>query len=143
MTDKLTEQQLSVIEKLESFAENFADAVYKTMVDHGLNRIPGFRIGVNVDPQYQYITRRVLIGYYDTPSGHVTLNKGKGMDKFVVSDTNSAEYEQLFAEQKATEGKEYGGDQQKPFPPDGLWVGTDHNPNSVDGWEWDVNDSLS
>ena len=133
MKDKLTEQQLSVIEKLESFAENFADAVYKTMIDHGLDRIEGLRIGVNVDPHYEYITRRVLIGYYDTPSGHVTLNKGKGMSSFVVSDTNSEEYERIFNGSEDSEGKEQDGDQQKPVPPDGLWISTHDGDPYVDG----------
>ena len=33
--------------------------------------------------------------------------------------------------------------EKHPLPPDGLWVGADRNSDPVDGWEWDLNDSLS
>lgn len=146
MEGKFTQGQLDAIKGMAQFAGIFADEMYHIMKNHGLDKVPGFRISVDIDPEYDLITKQIEIGCLvcaNGTSGYVSLNKGRGADRYVIGTTNSAEYEQLFANGTNPEGKSADGNHEKPFPPDGLWIGDDCHTDSMDGWEWDVNDSLS
>ena len=145
MAIKLTDQQLTVTKGLAEFAERMADQMLHIMENHGLDKIEGFRIQVTVDPKRMLTTNEVVIGTdVGCDAGCVNLARGKQFYGYEPLGKNSPEYELLFADEEIRERMQRFLDSAKhPLPPDGLWIGDDRNNPPVDGWEWDLNDSLS
>ena len=142
---KLSEKQLEVVKSMAEFAEVFAGQIYTIMQNHGLDKIEGCSLNINVDPSKHFTTMMIDIGqFYKSDFGHVCLARGKNDAKYSLTNTNSAEYELLFADETLRDRMEKIVHGEKPLPPDGLWVGDSRNDSPVgDRWEWDVNDSLS
>lgn len=141
---KLTNHQLTVMKKLVEFCEASANQIYRIMVNHGLDKIEGCNLKIDVDPSRYFTTMLITAGDdYTTDFGHAKLARGKKNERYALTDTNSAEYELLFADEAVRSRMEKIVHGNKPLPPDGLWVGDHRNSDPVDGWEWDLNDSLS
>lgn len=145
MAVKLTEDQQEVLKSMIEYAEIFADQIHEIMKNHGLDKVNGCRLSIIVEPEFLFATEQVIFGHEETDAGIVNLTKGRRTkdEKFTLSGKNSYEYEKLFADETIRSILEKGNGREKPLPPDGLWVGADRNSDPVDGWEWDVNDSLS
>ena len=141
---KLTNDQMVTLKKLIEFSEASANQIYHIMVNHGLDKIQGCDLHITVDPTKYFTTMMVSAGEcIGLDFGHVRLARGKYEKDYHLTDTNSAEYELLFADEAVRSRIEKILHGEKPLPPDGLWVGADRNSDPVDGWEWDLNDSLS
>jgi hypothetical protein len=145
MAVKLTKRQQEVMKSMVEFAEVFADQVYDIMRNHGLSDIDGCRLDISVDPSCLFTTEVVMFGRGNKDSGNIYLTKGRRSkhERFVPTGKNSPEYERLFANETVRTAMEAGNDNEKPLPPDGLWIGDPRNDYPVGDWEWDVNDSLS
>ena len=97
-----------------------------------------------LDPLYNFSTNVIHYGKNpDDDYGEISLSKGVYDNDYKPFGRNSAEYELLFADEAVRKAIQERLDREKPLPPDGLWVGASNNSDPVDGWEWDVNDSLS
>ena len=147
---QLTEHQLDVVKKMTEFAEASANQIYHIMENHGLDKVKGFKFQIDVDPEFPSITKQIEIGCFsnlyddNNPAGYCKLVAGKGDSKYECLGKNSAEYEWLFADESIKDRMRKILDAGKhPLPPDGMWVSADRNCDPVDGWEWDMNDSLS
>lgn len=145
MAVKLSDRQQEVMKHMVEFAEVFADQMLEIMKNHGLARIDGCELTIRVDPRCLFTTEAVQFGREETDSGVIRLAKGRrsSCEKFTPFGENSAEYELLFADEAVRKAIESRLNREKPLPPDGLWIGDPRNDYPVDGWEWDVNDSLS
>ena len=145
MAIKLSDHQQEVMKHMVEFAEVFADQMLEIMMNHGLTKIDGCELTIRVDPRCLFTTEAVQFGREGTDSGVIRLAKGRRSfcEKFTPFDKNSAEYELLFADETVRKSIEARLNREKPLPPDGLWIGDPRNDYPVDGWEWDVNDSLS
>ena len=141
MAVKLTGSQQEALKKMLDFCAVFADQMLTIMKNHGLD---GTDLNINVDPSAKFVTRRIRYGeHIDDDNGLIMLAKGIYDEDFKPIGRNSAEYELLFADETVRKAIQERLDREKPLPPDGLWVGASNNSDPVDGWEWDVNDSLS
>ena len=147
---KLTKEQMKILKGLIDFSEASANQIYHIMENHGLDKIKGFKIQIDVDPEFPTIAKQIEIGRFtnlddeNNPAGYCKLTSGKDDLKYECLGKNSAEYEWLFADEAVKDRmREILDSAKHPLPPDGLWVGSSHNSDPVDGWEWDINDSLS
>ena len=140
---KLTNHQFDVVKRMTGFCEAFANQLYHIMKNHGLDQIDGCSVSITVTPKHDYTTMDIVVGTPDTDFGYIDLARGKADEKYAPIGKNSAEYELLFADEAVRSRMEKVLHREKPLPPDGLWVGSSRNSDPVDGWEWDINDSLS
>ena len=148
MAEKLTEHQLMIIQGMVQYAEAMANQLFHIMENHGLDKVEGFRIRIDVNPEYEMVTKGVRIGYRTNlenglPGGFCDLVSGRKEEKYAPIGKNSPEYELLFADEAVRKAMEKVLHREKPLPPDGLWIGDSRNSDPVGNWEWDVNDSLS
>lgn len=141
MAIKLSKDQQEALKKMMGFAEVFADQIYTIMKHHGLD---GTDFAINVDPNMKFVTRKIRYGIHSEDDfGQIVLTRGIYDDEYKPTGKNSAEYELLFANETVRKAIEERFNREKPLPPDGLWISADRNCDPVDGWEWDLNDSLS
>jgi len=144
MAIKLTDDQLVIVKGMAEYMGNVADQLLHIMENHGLDKIKGFQVTIEVDPQFDFVAKQIKIGSkWNSDSGFVTLTKGKGENRYAPTGKNSPEYEILFADQETRVRMEKVLHREKPLPPDGLWVGDSRYDPPMDSREWDVNDSLS
>ena len=145
MAIKLLDRQQEVMKHMVEFAEVFADQMLEIMKNHGLTKIDGCELTISVDPSCLFTTETIQFGREEKDSGVIHLAKGRrsSCEKFTPFGNNSAEYELLFADEAVRKAIEARLNREKPLPPDGLWIGDPRNDYPVDGWELDVNDSLS
>ena len=145
MAVKLTKEQQEILKDLMYVSGKFADQVLHIMQNHGLDKIKGCDLAIMVTPEHLFSTETVTFGHTDTDAGRISLCKGRRTkdEPFLPFGKNSYEYELLFADEAVRSRIEKILHGEKPLPPDGLWVGADRNSDPVDGWEWDLNDSLS
>lgn len=145
MAIKLTEHQMMILKHTVRMSEAFANSLLHIMRNHGLDKIDGCSICIDVDPKYKSICEKVSIGERDSAFGFAEFIRGENEDGFRLwSASHSKEYERLFEDEAVRGGIEVSEKAEKPLPPDGLWIGDDRNDCPVDSrWEWDVNDSLS
>ena len=145
----LTEHQLMIVKGMVQIAENTANQLWHIMENHGLDKVEGFQMDIMVNPKYEMTTMEVNIGHcfnvgIEGTAGGCSLARGKKDAKYTCNGKNSAEYEWLFADEAVKDRMRKVLDAgTHPLPPDGLWIGDNRNDSPVDGWEWDVNDSLS
>lgn len=145
----LTEHQLMIVKGMMQIAENTANQLYHIMENHGLDKVKDFKISIRINPDLELNTKAITIGYDgnandEKTAGYCERSRGKHEDKFICVGKNSAEYEWLFADKAVKDRMRKILDAgTHPLPPDGLWIGDNRNDSPVDGWEWDVNDSLS
>lgn len=140
---KLTEHQMNIVKGMVEFAEASANQIYHIMENHGLDKIDGCSLSITVTPKNTFTMRNIILGSPDSDFGYVDLARGTADEKYAPIGKNSAEYELLFADEAIRSRMEKILHKEKPLPPDGLWVSSDRNSDPVDGWEWDINDSLS
>jgi hypothetical protein len=140
---KLTADQMEVVKGMALFAEASANQIYHIMENHGLDKVIGCRLAITVIPENTFTMRNIVLGSPDSEFGYIDLARGKADEKYAPIGKNSAEYELLFADEAIRSRMEKILHREKPLPPDGLWVSSDRNSDPVDGWEWDINDSLS
>ena len=145
MDIKLTDEQIEIVRGMGRICESFANQLYHIMENHGLDKIEGCNVVIDVCPKYNSITREISIGENDTPFGTICLIRGKKDEEYRIYGQNtSKEYEAVFDREAYAAGRVPVKPTEKPLPPDGLWIGDPRNDYPVDcRWEWDVNDSLS
>lgn len=130
----LTEKQMKVIKAMVEFSEIFADQMYQIMVNHGLDKIEGCHIDINVTPEFAFTTRTVHVGRQKSPFGKLLMQRGIYDAEFVCDDTESSEeYQRLFADEDSGSRAEASEPAEKPLPPDGLWISTHDGAPYVDG----------
>lgn len=141
----LTEHQMMILKHMVRMSEAFANNLYHIMENHGLDKIEGCSINIDVDPKYKSITKKISIGERDSAFGFAEFIMGVHEDAFKLWDaSHSKEYDRLFKDEAIRGGIKVSEESEKPLPPDGLWIGDPRYDCSVDcRWEWDVNDSLS
>ena len=135
MAVKLTESQMTTLKGMTEIAGHLADQLLYIMRNHGLDKIPGCRISIEVNPEFRFTTEKIQVGFPDFGDfGYAMLTKGAyDNDDFIPTGSlNSAEYEQLFADDAVKARIRAILHQEKPLPPDGLWVGDDRNAPPVD-----------
>jgi len=143
MAIDLTEQQLIAVKSMTEFAECFADQVRHIMKDHGLDKIDGCSLVIQVNPKHVLTGNSVYLGTVNTDFGYIVLSKGVNDEKYTAVGRNTPEYEYLFADEALRSRMDAAKKREKPLPPDGLWVGDSRNDPPVDCGEWDIDDSLS
>lgn len=131
---KLSGKQYEAIKSLTAMAERFADEVLKFMQRTGLDKIPGCDLSVEVDPAYECITKKIEFGKDNDESevGKFEMVRGLEDEKYEL-DTDSKEYEILFADEATKERIRTILNTEKPLPPNGLWISAYDDPASMDG----------
>lgn len=131
---KLSGKQYEAIKSLTAMTERFADEVLKFMQRTGLDKIPGCDLSVEVDPAYECITKKIEFGKDNDESevGKFEMVRGLEDEKYEL-DTDSKEYEILFADEATKERIRTILNTEKPLPPNGLWLSAYDDPASVDG----------
>ena len=144
MAVTLTEEQIGIVKSMGRICEGIANQLFHIMENHGLDKVEGCHVVIDVCPKYNSVTREISIGEHETPFGTICMIRGKSEDEYRIFGQNtSKEYEAVFDREAYAAGRIPVTAGEKPLPPDGLWVGDDRNDPPVDCWEWDVNDSLS
>ena len=133
MAVKYTDDQLATIKSLMEICENFADQVWHIMQNHGLDKVDGTVLKIEVNPAYELITKEIQFGQnLESDSGTVKLTKGMKENRYAPTGKNSAEYECLFAEPEVAKRISQVLHNAKPLPPDGLWIGRNDDRPAVD-----------
>lgn len=119
--------QYEAVKIITEYCERVADNVLRMMTDHGLDRVNGMQMTINVDPALKYTTCAVAIGCKENmergrSAGYCMLARGKEENGYVPTGTNSPEYEQLFADDALRARMLACRKDEKPLPPDGLWL---------------------
>lgn len=136
---KYTEKQQEKVKDLVRVAEQFADHLLLIMKNHSLDKVDGCRLSISIDPQMLFVTEQITFGEEDMDSGNITLGKGSRFknEQFEPFGKNSPEYELLFGRPAVAERIRANATNEKPLPPDGLWISADGYGAPVDDW-WDV-----
>lgn len=131
---KLSGKQYEAIKSLTEMTKRFADEVLKFMQRTGLDKIHGCDLSVEVDPAYEHITKKIVFGKDNDESevGKFEMVRGLEDEKYEL-DTDSKEYEILFADEATKERIRTILNTEKPLPPNGLWLSAYDDPVSVDG----------
>lgn len=144
MALELTDNQIGIVKGIVEYAEAFADQVFHIMQNHGLDKVDGVQLVVEINPKFSLTTKSIDFGAdVDRDSGHIEVTKGRNEKQYVPTGKNSTEYQLLFVPEDLRRRMEAILKGEKPFPPDGLWVGDNRNDSPMGVGEWDVNDSLS
>ena len=107
MAVKYTDEQLLVIKAIAEMSERFADQILHIMQNHGLDKIPGTEMTIDIDPSMSQVMKQIEFGrslFYDTnDSGYFKLTRGKDETGYALNGRCSYEYEVLFAPVEVTE----------------------------------------
>lgn len=136
----LDAEQMEVMKKMIGFCQIFAGQVKDIMVHHHLWH-KGFQVSINIDPRMDTLTEVVEVkrkvmdgkGIYDEG-----IERFRGTDKMfnewhTLGCETSREFIHLFDDKEDGAGSPEGKADEKPLPPNGLWVGADPNSDPVDG----------
>ena len=139
MAVKLTEEQQKILKGLMYVSGKFADQILHIMKNHGLSAIDGCELTINVNPDFLFSTECVTFGRIDSDAGRIQISKGRRSkdEQFLPVGKNSYEYELLFADEAVRRAMERGKPDEKPLPPDGMWISDNYYDPPVDSWEWD------
>ena len=139
MAVKLTGKQQKILKDMMYISGKFADQILHIMQNHGLDKIEGCELQICVTPECLFTTEYVSFGHHNTDSGRVQLCKGRrtANERFALTGKNSYEYELLFADEAVRRAMERGKPDEKPLPPDGMWLSDNYYDPPVDSWEWD------
>ena len=130
---KMTESQMTKVKELVDVAGHFTDQLLYIMRNHGLDKVNGCHMTIEISPELKFVTERVTFGYPNSDAGNITVAKGVYDEKFrATGAANSAEYELLFADDAIKERLRAILRVGKPLPPDGLWVSDDRYSPPVD-----------
>ena len=122
MKVQLNEEQMVILKGMMEYAQSFCDAMNKVMVNHGLDKIEGCMMHIDIDPSFEMTRERISIGEVGTDFGRVQMAKGVNENKFSVYGRNNAEYELLFADEEIRDQMKKILNMDRETPPDGLWV---------------------
>ena len=129
-------EQMVAAKKLIEYAQRFADEVKAIMIHYKLWH-KGFDLKVIVDPQREILSEDVQFQRW--------VEDGEGMFRERIERvhdsekwrtlpfTTSREFIHLFDDKEDGTGSPEGKADEKPLPPNGLWVGADSNSDPVDG----------
>ena len=122
---KLTDEQLGIVKGIALFAEAFCNQVYHIMQNHGLDKVNGCCVRVNVDPSLDMTGRHITIGFPGSDFGNCYISRGRNEDNYSLFGRNSCTYEELFGQQTKmvtdpdVEAKIHAVN--VPLPEDGFW----------------------
>ena len=135
----LTSKQMETMKKMIGFCQIFAGQIKDIMV-HSHVWHKGFKVQIEIDPSLDYftewitVTRKVIDGdaiyteQIDRMCGKAFDFKEWKTNEF----TTTREFIHLFDDEKDGTGKEERKTDEKPLPPNGLWIGSDFNSDYVD-----------
>ena len=130
----LTEKQMEAIKAIVEFSEIFADQMHQIMVNHGLDKIEGCHIDINVTPEFAFTTRTIHLGRLNSPFGRLLMQRGVYDAEYVCEESDSSEeYQRLFANESIRSRERASKQVEKPLPPDGLWISIHDGDPYVDG----------
>ena len=131
---KLSRDQYKAIESVANLAKLFSDEVLKIFQQKELDKIPGCRLRIDIDPEFDCITKKIIFGDGGDESevGKFELVRGVEDEKYELT-TDSKEYEILFADEATKERIRTILNTEKPLPPNGLWLSAYDDPASMDG----------
>lgn len=136
----LSKEQMEVMKKMIGFCQVFAGQIKDIMVHHHLWH-KGFTVNLQIDPRLETITESVAVkrkvvdgeGIYEEG-----IERFRGTHKIfnewrTLGCETSREFIHLFDGEKDGEGSPERKADEKPLPPNGLWIGADPNSDPVDG----------
>ena len=133
MGTKLTKSQLIAMERMMEAAEAMADQLLHIMDNSNLSAIEGSQICIRVVPEFKFARNLIEFGFPGKASGHIKLAKGVYDERYEpTGNSNSAEYELIFANETVKERMREILRWKKPLPPDGLWISVYDDPINVD-----------
>jgi len=138
------------IKSLMFIAQNMCDQFKRIMLNHGLYD-EGLTFKIEINPSFLSFNQEVSLDKrWEDECGRdhfegINFYKEPGLGKKwkYYPALSTPEYVRIFDSPAAGEGKHEGSSEEKPLPPDGLWIGSSYCSAPVDRREWDVNDSLS
>ena len=133
MAVKLTDEQLVTVKSMMEICEIFADHILHIMQNHGLDKVDGSVVKIEVNPAYSLITKELQFGReLSADSGFIKLTRGLEEKKYGATGKNSPEYECLFAEPEIAERIRNVLKNTKPVLPRDIWIGDDSNNPPLD-----------
>lgn len=117
---------------LIEISQSYCDQVRRILSNHGLYD-DGFKFVLSVDPRMTETTQEVSLTKYTEDENErihfegITFLKpaAYGSEWHICHTLSSPEYVSLFMGNPEGTGKHERGNTEKPFPPDGLWIGSD------------------
>lgn len=104
MAIQYSDEQLIIIKGLMEICELFADQILHIMQNHGLDKVNGTCVKIEVDPAYSLVTKQLEFGRsLEADSGYIKLTRGLEEATYGATGKNSAEYEILFAPPEVAE----------------------------------------
>ena len=130
---RFTDEQFAVIKSMVKLAETVADQILHIMQNHGLDRVEGCRLMIDVDPSSDLLTREIVFGSsVDKEAGQIELTRGKDEKQYAPCGSNSPEYEVLFATPEVAERMRRLFAAKVPVCSGGLWFGDNGNDPPMD-----------
>lgn len=139
----LTNKGMSELKGLIEVAEQAANDIHEYMVATGLDKVSGTCIRIEVNPQYDTLTKTIEFGGIGRSIGYLKVVGGKDEKGFnICNGGNTAEYEVLFADEDTKQRIKKYLDQEKALPPDGMWLGVDDD-NPILDCGRDIDDTVA
>lgn len=133
MEVKLTESQMATLKSMIEVSGIFADQILHIMRNSGMDKIDGSCLDIHVYPDAVFAPEVIVFGTCGKDSGRILLTKGDYNETFrPLGPFNSEEYELLFADETIREFIEKRSIDEKPLPPDGMWIGDNRNDPPLD-----------
>ena len=136
----LTDGQKEIMKEIIQVNQIWLDHVKQMMINHGLWD-KGFVFRLSISPEATALTEEIKV-YRTVVDGEAiyeeSINRHKGTDELfkdwkTLSPCTSREFIHLFDDEKSGAGSQDGKADEKPLPPNGLWIGTDPYSGVVDG----------
>lgn len=119
---KLSNRQLEAVRQIAEVGKRCADDMLRIMDESGLSQIPGSRVWITVNPEFDTVTNSFEFGSPGMDSGYIHLNRGREEKRYEPLGKNSAEYEIIFANEATRRRLQEILSVKKELPPDGLWL---------------------
>ena len=126
---EFTGEQMEVVKGLVNACENFADQMFHVMQNHGLNKVNGCKLTIDIDPSLEFCTKTIEFGKENSNAGYIQLSKAFKGGFYQPFGLNSHEYEEMFdvvrVAKEQLEREEQirsGKHEKKELPPDGMWI---------------------
>ena len=133
MAIKYTDDQLLTIKSMMEICGRFADHILHIMQNHGLDKVKGTCVKMEIDPDFKYVAKQLEFGKnIESDSGYIKLTRGLEEETYGATGKNSHEYEVLFAPPEVAERISRILKNPKPVPPFDIWIGDDRNDPPLD-----------
>lgn len=123
---------------LVEFTKIYCDQVKKIMVDHRLFD-EGMKLHMSVDSSAAVLTQEVSLEKWVDIEGrehyagiHFNKPAGFGKEWRILESLSSGEFIRVFEDNAGRQGKHEGRGNEKPLPPDGLWISRFDDCDDVD-----------